>query len=59
LGTFNANVNFWWKPEHPRHNAVAARQAFLDAATRAPLDRSDVATRAVLAAIDSALVRGT
>lgn len=58
LGSFNANVNFWWKPERPRHNAVAARQAFLDAAARAALDRSDVATRALLAALDRAFVSG-
>ena len=59
LSSFNANVNFWWKPEQPRQNAVAARQAFLDATTRASLDRPDVATRAVLTAIDRALVLGT
>jgi hypothetical protein len=34
LGEFNTNVNFWYKPERPSHNAVAARQALLDAAAR-------------------------
>lgn len=31
-GEFNANVNFWWKPEAPRDNEVARRQAVIDAA---------------------------
>lgn len=30
LGAFNANVNFWWKPEQPRDSAVARYQARLD-----------------------------
>jgi lysine-specific demethylase 8 len=34
LGAFNANVNFWWKPEQARENPVAARQAELDAKQR-------------------------
>jgi lysine-specific demethylase 8 len=32
LGTFNSNVNFWWKPEHPRTNATALRQQSIDSA---------------------------
>ncbi|HEX6767604.1 MAG TPA: cupin-like domain-containing protein [Polyangiaceae bacterium] len=32
-GGFNANVNFWWKPEVMLDNAIARRQAALDAAT--------------------------
>jgi hypothetical protein len=31
LGDFNANINFWWKPERPTLNQVAVRQGFLDA----------------------------
>lgn len=31
LGEFNANINFWWKPERPALNQVAVRQGFLDA----------------------------
>jgi len=31
LGTFNSNVNFWWKPEHSRTNATADRQRVIDA----------------------------
>jgi lysine-specific demethylase 8 len=31
-GEFNANVNFWWKPEDPRDNEVARRQAAIDGA---------------------------
>ncbi|HKO94033.1 MAG TPA: cupin-like domain-containing protein, partial [Polyangiaceae bacterium] len=43
-GPFNSNVNFWWKPEEPRWNQVAARQALLDAAARATLaDRAQAA----------------
>jgi hypothetical protein len=28
-GEFNSNVNFWWKPEHPRDNAVSRREEML------------------------------
>jgi hypothetical protein len=28
-GDFNANVNFWWKPERPRDNATSRREAAL------------------------------
>jgi lysine-specific demethylase 8 len=28
-GDFNSNVNFWWKPEHPRDNAVSRRESTL------------------------------
>ncbi len=28
-GDFNSNVNFWWKPSHPRDNAVSRREATL------------------------------
>ncbi len=29
-GEFNANVNFWWRPDAPRENAVSRRQAAID-----------------------------
>jgi hypothetical protein len=32
LGTFNSNVNFWWKPETSRTNATASRQHAIDEA---------------------------
>jgi hypothetical protein len=35
LGTFNSNVNFWWKPERARENLVSVRQADIDATLRA------------------------
>jgi lysine-specific demethylase 8 len=35
-GEFNANVNFWWTPEEPRHHAIAVRQRGLDATVRSP-----------------------
>jgi hypothetical protein len=56
LGSFNSNVNFWWKPERPRWNAVAARQALLDASGRANADRSKPEARSLLMALDRALV---
>lgn len=31
LGAFNANVNFWWKPEQARHNPVSERERTLAA----------------------------
>jgi lysine-specific demethylase 8 len=33
-GELNANVNFWWLPDHPRDNAVARREAAM--ARRSP-----------------------
>lgn len=57
LGEFNANVNFWWKPARPRYNAVAARQALIDAATGAGLLQSSEA-RATLMALDRAACGG-
>ena len=56
LGVFNSNVNFWWKPARPSWNVVAARQAFLDAASEANVDREDERVAATLAALDQALV---
>ena len=59
LGELNANVNFWWKPERPRWNVVAARQALVDAATAAPLDLKDRAVATALAALDAIAVGRT
>jgi lysine-specific demethylase 8 len=57
LGQFNSNVNFWWKPERPRLNPVAARQALLDAAAAAAIEApAGSREAAVLAALDRALV---
>jgi hypothetical protein len=53
-GEFNANVNFWWKPLRASSNAVAARQALLDAAGRAGLLK-DPAAAPTLRALDAAL----
>jgi len=57
-GDFNANVNFWWKPQLPSWNAVAARQAMLDAAGRAGLSK-DPAAAGALRALDAALCDGS
>lgn len=57
LGAFNANVNFWWKPERPAWNVVAARQALVDAALSAPLDRLDPAVRETLLALDRTAIQ--
>jgi hypothetical protein len=56
-GELNANVNFWWKPERPTWNLVAARQALVDAA--ASLDGSTVGVSSVLGALDAAALRRT
>jgi lysine-specific demethylase 8 len=57
LGDFNTNVNFWYLPERPGHNPVAARQALLDAAGRAGLLGSkDPAVARLLGELDAALV---
>jgi hypothetical protein len=53
-GEFNANVNFWWRPLRASSNAVAARQALLDAAGRAGLLK-DPAAAPTLRALDAAL----
>jgi hypothetical protein len=58
LGEFNSNVNFWWKPARPRFNAVAARQALLDAAQQAKLDLSNPETSRTLQALDAAAILG-
>jgi lysine-specific demethylase 8 len=38
VGDFNANINYWWKPEHPVMNEVAARQLLIDAVANANVD---------------------
>lgn len=57
LGEFNANVNYWWRPARPTWNAVAARQAVVDAVMAAKLDTNDPAIAGALAAIDAAALR--
>jgi hypothetical protein len=57
LGEFNANVNYWWRPTRPPWNAVAARQAVVDAVMAAKLDTSEPAITRALAAIDAAATR--
>jgi hypothetical protein len=54
LGEFNANLNFWWRPLRPSWNAVAARQALLDAAGRAGLLK-DAGAAPALRALDAAV----
>jgi hypothetical protein len=54
LGEFNANVNFWWKPEQPGWNVVAARQALLDAVAAAALDPRAPGLSPALQALDAA-----
>jgi hypothetical protein len=54
VGEFNSNVNFWWRPERPSWNVVAARQAVLDAASAARFDPKDPAVAAALGALDAA-----
>ena len=56
LGEFNSNVNFWWKPETPSLNPVAARQVLLDAVRHANLDVADLAVRGVLERLDRAII---
>jgi lysine-specific demethylase 8 len=36
LGSFNSNLNVWWKPLHPAMNLVSQRQALIDAARTGP-----------------------
>jgi Cupin-like domain len=57
LGELNSNINFWWMPERPSWNVVAARQAILDAAAAAQLDPRDPALALALRALDDAATR--
>jgi len=59
LGELNSNVNFWWRPERPRHNAGAARQSLLDAAGQAELGERTPALLAALRALDAAAIQRT
>jgi lysine-specific demethylase 8 len=53
LGEFNANVNFWWKPEHPLANATAALQRVLELAAATGIDaRADDPAAALLRRLD-------
>lgn len=56
-GELNSNVNFWWRPERPAYNAVAARQALLDAVSQAELGERTPALLAALRAIDTAAIQ--
>ncbi|MEO8700458.1 MAG: cupin-like domain-containing protein [Kofleriaceae bacterium] len=58
-GDFNANVNVWWKPETPRWNAVAARQALVDSVAAAKLDPKDPVTSGILRRLDAAAIART
>jgi lysine-specific demethylase 8 len=54
LGEFNANVNYWWRPERPLWNVVAARQAVVDAVLAAKLGPTHPGLAPTLTAIDAA-----
>ncbi|HXK18050.1 MAG TPA: cupin-like domain-containing protein [Polyangiaceae bacterium] len=58
LGEFNANINFWWKPERPTLNQVAVRQGFLDAmlATGYSEKSASPAQAELLARVEQAIV---
>jgi len=60
LGEFNANINFWWKPERPLLNQVAVRQGFLDAMLATGYsEKSAAASQAeLLARVEQAIVTG-
>jgi lysine-specific demethylase 8 len=51
LGELNSNVNFWWKPERPMMNEVAARQMLVDIAAAAKAKLAGATTPAELLAI--------
>lgn len=59
LGELNSNVNFWWRPQRPSWNPVAARQALLDAAARAGLGELTPELSRALSALDAAAVART
>jgi len=54
-GDFNSNVNFWWRPERPALNPVAARQALVDAAVASGVVK-DPAAAALLQQLDRAAI---
>ena len=55
-GDFNANVNYWWKPERPRKSAVSERQALLDLLASSDADPAERAA-AERALSDAEMVR--
>jgi hypothetical protein len=57
-GAFNANLNFWWRPETKVDNAVARRQAFLDLVLATELDAKKPPAASMLRALDDAAVYG-
>jgi hypothetical protein len=58
LGEFNANINFWWKPERPSLNQVAVRQGFLDALQATGWNEKNASPASVelLARVEQAIV---
>lgn len=55
VGDFNANLNVWWKPTQPRHNAVSRRQWLLDLAQEAGLrEPMDSTLSQAMSALDRA-----
>jgi hypothetical protein len=59
VGDFNANLNVWWKPAQPRHNAVSRRQWLLDLAQKAGLrEPMDGALGQAMSALDRAALVG-
>jgi Cupin-like domain len=58
LGEFNANINFWWKPERPSLNQVAVRQGFLDAMLASGFSEKNAsaAEAELLARVEQAIV---
>jgi hypothetical protein len=58
LGEFNANINFWWKPERPSLSQVAVRQGFLDAMLAAGFSEKSASPAQVelLARVEQAIV---
>lgn len=58
LGEFNANINFWWRPEQPLFQQVAVRQGLLDAMLGLGLgEKSAPAELALLRALEQAIVK--
>jgi hypothetical protein len=59
LGEFNANLNVWWKPLTPRHNAVSQRQWLLERVAAAGLHPPlEPAVARALYALDRAVLDG-
>jgi hypothetical protein len=56
LGEFNANVNFWWKPERLAPNQVAVRQGFLDALMKTGFSEKEPRDAEAMARVEQAIV---